>query len=47
MSLTYGTDWLLDMDGVTIHLLGNACNTLKSSPNPTVDATFACGAVIF
>lgn len=47
MSLTYGTDWTLDMDGVTIHLLGNACNTLKSSPNPIVDATFGCGAVIF
>ncbi|HEX4419488.1 MAG TPA: VWA domain-containing protein [Kofleriaceae bacterium] len=46
-NLTYGTDWTLDMDGVTIHLLGTACNTLKTTTNPTVDATFSCGAVIF
>jgi hypothetical protein len=46
MNLTYGTDWTLDPDGLHIHLLGNACNVLKSSQNPTVDATFACGAVI-
>jgi von Willebrand factor type A domain-containing protein len=46
-SLTYGTDWTLDADGVTIHLLGNACNTLKTTANPVVDATFSCGAVIF
>jgi von Willebrand factor type A domain len=45
--LTYGADWTLDPDGVTIHLIGNACNTLKASANPVVDATFACGAVIF
>lgn len=45
--LTYGTDWTIDPDGVTIHLIGNACTTLKASPNPMVDATFSCGAVIF
>lgn len=45
--LTYGTDWTLDPDGITIRLLNNACTTLKSTPNPTVDAVFACGAVIF
>ena len=27
--LTFGTDWNLDKDGVTIHLLGKACDTLK------------------
>jgi hypothetical protein len=45
--LAYGTDWTLDPDGITLHLLGNACTTLKASPNPVVDASFACGAVIF
>lgn len=47
MTLNYGTDWTLDPNGLVIHLLGNACNTLKNSPNPQVDATFACGAIIF
>jgi hypothetical protein len=46
MNLTYGTDWTLDADGLTIHLLGPACDKLKQSANPMVDATFACGAVI-
>jgi len=46
-ALTYGTDWTIDADGVTLHLLGAACNTLKTSNNPTVDATFNCGSVIF
>jgi hypothetical protein len=44
--LTYGTDWTLDADGVTIHLINTACTTLKTTANPVVDATFACGAVI-
>jgi hypothetical protein len=47
MNLTYGTDWTLDPDGIHIHLVGNACNTLKTSANPMVDAGFSCGAVIF
>jgi hypothetical protein len=47
MTLTYGTDWSLDANGVTIHLLGNACTMLKTTPASTVDATFPCGAVIF
>jgi hypothetical protein len=47
MTLNYGTDWTLDANGLTIHLLGTACTTLKNAQNPTVDATFACGAVIF
>jgi len=47
MNLTYGTDWTLDPDGIHIHLVGNACNMLKTSANPMVDAAFACGAVIF
>jgi hypothetical protein len=45
-TLTYGTDWTVDPNGMTIHLIGQACQTLQSSPNPTVDATFPCGAVI-
>src|SRR5262249_19435815 len=47
MTLMYGTDWVVDPNGMVIHLLGNACNTLKNSMNPSVDATFPCGAVIF
>jgi hypothetical protein len=46
-TLTYGTDWTLDPDGLTIHLLGNACTMLKSAAASTVDATFPCGSVIF
>jgi hypothetical protein len=46
MTLTYGTDWTVDANGTTIHLLGNACTTLKNSANPTVDASFPCGVVI-
>jgi hypothetical protein len=44
--LTYGTDWTV-VNGTTIQLLGTACTTLKNSTNPTVDASFPCGAVIF
>ena len=44
-TLTYGTDWQL-IGGSTIRLLAGACSTLKSSPNPQVDASFPCGAVI-
>jgi hypothetical protein len=47
MNLTYGTDWNLDADGTTVHLLGNACTLLKSSSNPVLDGTFPCGTVIF
>src|SRR5262249_32765954 len=46
MDLTFGTDWTLDKDGVTIHLLGKACDMLKMSTDPKVDAVFACGSVI-
>lgn len=45
--LTFGTDWNVDRDGVTLHILGNACTMLKAANNPTVDATFSCGAIIF
>jgi hypothetical protein len=48
MLLNYGTDWNIGADGTTLHILGNACNTLKNTTNATVDATFACGgAIIF
>ncbi len=46
MMLTYGTDWTLDPNGMVIHLSAAACDMLKNSPNPTVDAQFPCGAVI-
>jgi hypothetical protein len=47
MNLTFGTDWTLDANGMIIHILGTACDTLKSTPNAVVDATFPCGSVIF
>jgi hypothetical protein len=46
-TLAYGTDWTLDADGVTIHLVGAACTTLKTVANPVVDASFPCGTVFF
>jgi hypothetical protein len=44
--LVYGTDWVVDPNGMTIHILGGACTTLKGSANPVVDASFPCGVVI-
>jgi hypothetical protein len=46
-TLTYGTEWTVDNNRTTLHILGGACNTLKATPNATVDAEFSCGAVIF
>ena len=46
MVLMYGTDWVIDPNGMVIHLLGSACTTLQTSANPTVDAAFPCGVVI-
>jgi hypothetical protein len=43
--LTYGTDWTV-VNGTTIKLLGQACENLKSSTNPQVQASFPCGSVI-
>jgi hypothetical protein len=44
-TLVFGTDWKLDADGKTIHLLGTACTNLKNTGGQ-VDATFPCGSVI-
>ncbi len=46
VTLTYGTDWTL-VNGNIIRVQGSACNSLKSSSNPAVSATFPCGSVIF
>jgi hypothetical protein len=46
MVLVYGTDWIL-VNGDTIRLMGAACDSLKSTPNPMVAASFPCGSVIF
>jgi hypothetical protein len=45
VTLTYGVDWIL-VDGMTIRLIGAACDELTSSADPTVDASFPCGAVV-
>jgi hypothetical protein len=44
--LSYPTEWTLDADGITIHILGNACTMLKAATNPVVDAAFPCGSII-
>jgi hypothetical protein len=44
--LNYPADWTLDNDGITIHILGNACTMLKAATNPVVDAAFPCGTII-
>lgn len=44
--LTFGTEWNLDADGITIHILGSACTMLKATANPVVDAAFPCGTII-
>jgi hypothetical protein len=44
--LAFPTEWNLDADGVTIHILGNACTMLKNATNPVVDAAFPCGSII-
>ncbi len=43
--LQYGTDWVLS-DPSHIKLIGQACDDLKNSANPNVQATFSCGAVL-
>jgi hypothetical protein len=45
-TLKYPDEWTLDNDGITIHILGNACNMLKAATNPVVDAAFPCGTII-
>jgi len=44
--LQCGTDWNVDPNGTTLHLLGQACDDLKNSANPVVDASFPCGSVV-
>jgi hypothetical protein len=44
-ALTYPSDWEL-VNGNIIRLKGSACDTLKSTPGSTVDASFPCGAVL-
>jgi len=43
-TLTYMTDWTLDASGMTIHLSDAKCQELKTTTNPAISATFACGA---
>jgi hypothetical protein len=35
------------VNGNVIRLVGGACDRLKMTPNPMVNATFPCGSVIF
>jgi hypothetical protein len=45
MPLINGTDWTLDADGITLHVLGSACTSLRSANPPVLDATFACSVL--
>lgn len=45
MQLMYGTEWEV-VNGTTIRLIGGACDRLKSSTNPQVQASFPCGSII-
>ena len=44
--LNYGSDWTL-VNGNIVRLVGAACDAFKASANPTVNASFPCGAIIF
>ncbi len=46
VTLTYGTDWMLGPNGMTIQLLGTACTNLEMATNQVINASFPCGAVI-
>jgi len=46
-ALRAGTEWALDADLRTIHILGSACDALKAAPDAVVDATFACNPVVY
>lgn len=43
--LTFGSDWIL-VDPMTIRLQGAACDTLKTTPNPDIVASFPCESVL-
>lgn len=45
VDLTYGSDWEL-ASPTTIRLLGAACDTLKTTTNPSVSAEFPCGVIV-
>jgi len=47
MPLQCGPDWKVLPDGMTLELTGTACDTFKSTNNPTLTASFPCGSVIF
>ncbi|MBP6628319.1 MAG: VWA domain-containing protein [Kofleriaceae bacterium] len=44
-ALTFGSEWEL-VDSNSIRLIGAACTTLQGATNPTVSASFPCGAVV-
>jgi hypothetical protein len=46
-ALRAGTEWALDADLRTIHILGSACDALKAAPDAIVDATFSCNPVVY
>lgn len=44
-TLMFGSDWIL-VNPTTIRLQGQACTTLKTAQNPSIQASFPCEAVI-
>lgn len=45
--LVYNDDWTLDADGLTLRLKPAACTRLQAAQNPTIEAVFPCGTIIF
>jgi hypothetical protein len=45
--LRHNDDWTLDADGLTIRLKTDACNRLQAATDPTIEAVFPCGTIIF
>lgn len=43
--LAYGSQWTLSSSS-TLELLGSACDQIKTDPNPTLNGTFPCEAII-
>lgn len=41
----YGTDWIL-VNSNTIRVLGAACDALKTTPNPMIQASFPCESIL-
>jgi hypothetical protein len=44
--LTYGTEWTVENDNITLRLLGAVCERVKNSADAVISARFPCGLII-